>query len=258
MGYASQLGRARINARAPQAAGVCDRCGFVYTHSTLQWQFDYAGSGLINKRILVCSSCLDTPQAQLRSIILDADPVPIQNPRIQDYALSSDNPRVTSAPPVIDPVTNIPIPQGSVRLTQNDYVRLTQMTGQARGSHSSQPDTDMNAIMPLFEQTKYGVVLPVLSVTTDGVTLLTVTCSSPHGLSTNNIVAVEGGGNNLMDGFYSVTVISATVFSYTPTVAVPVPGMSDPSLLQPSTIFKTAYVGLPRNMDQVPQSGVIS
>ena len=81
MSYWSKLGKARTSASSPQAAGQCDRCGGVYTHSVLQWQTDWAGNTMVNKRLLVCPKCLDVPQQQLRAITIPADPVPVQNPR---------------------------------------------------------------------------------------------------------------------------------------------------------------------------------
>lgn len=245
MGFSSKLGRARISARKPEAAGVCDRCGFVYSHSDLSWQFDYAGTGLINKRILVCRPCLDTPQNQLRSIALPADPVPIANPRIMNYEAAESSLRQTSGQ---NPGT---------RVTQDNNPRSTQQTGAPNGSRNHEPGTDMNAIMPLLEETHYGVTLPVISVVTDGVSTVTVTCSSVHSLSNNDLIAINGSGSTIMDGFYNVTVVSATVFSYQPFAPVPVPGPFDPALLQSETIFKTAYVGYPLGMVQIPQAGVV-
>lgn len=81
MSYASRAGRAKTSSRNPRAKGVCDRCGIWYNHDHLQFQFDWAGTSLVNKQILVCKRCLDKPQQQLRAIILPADPVPIRNPR---------------------------------------------------------------------------------------------------------------------------------------------------------------------------------
>src|SRR6266487_2217482 len=77
--------RAAISRRQPRAHAICDRCGFEYNHDKLQWQHQWAGPRLQNLRILVCQSCLDEPQEQLRSIILPPDPVPIKDPRPEDY-----------------------------------------------------------------------------------------------------------------------------------------------------------------------------
>lgn len=85
MGYASQAGRARTSSRAPRAHAICDRCGFRYNHDGLAFQMDWAGTTLINKQLLVCRPCYDRPQEQLRAIVLPADPVPIRNPRPQNF-----------------------------------------------------------------------------------------------------------------------------------------------------------------------------
>lgn len=138
-------GRARVSTRSPQAFAICDRCGFLYNHVTLGWQFDWAGRDLINKRILVCPSCMDAPQEQLRSQVIPADPLPIQNPRIQDYAGSSSDYRATSGQNAVDPVTNIQIIQGDVRVTQADAPRVTQETGEPPGGLNQTPGTDPNA-----------------------------------------------------------------------------------------------------------------
>lgn len=85
MGYASKAGRAHTSVRRPQAQAVCDRCGIWTQHVKLSWQFDWAGTSLVNKRLLVCQRCMDKPQQQLRAIILPADPVPIRNPRTESF-----------------------------------------------------------------------------------------------------------------------------------------------------------------------------
>lgn len=89
-------GRAAVSSRNPRAFGICDRCGFLYNHHELQWQFDYRGAALMNTRILVCDTCLDVPQNQLRNIVVPADPTPIMNARVQDYATAETNTRMTS------------------------------------------------------------------------------------------------------------------------------------------------------------------
>lgn len=84
-------GRASIDARRPRALAVCQRCGFMYNHDQLRWQFQYGGMRLINLRILVCEYCYDTPQIQLRTILLPPDPVPVEFPVPEVYT-NSDNP----------------------------------------------------------------------------------------------------------------------------------------------------------------------
>ena len=145
MAYASKQGRARVSASSPQAAAVCDRCGFVYQHSSLHWQFDWAGASLINKRLLVCNPCYDTPQQQLRAIVVPADPMPIINPRVQNFVTAETSTRYTSGQNTVDPVTGIPVIGGNVRITQDDKNRVTQQTGEAPGGLNQEPGTDPNA-----------------------------------------------------------------------------------------------------------------
>src|SRR5882762_4893552 len=78
-------GRASISMRQPRALAVCDRCGFLYNHTSLQWQHEWRGPRLQNLHILVCQPCLDTPQEQLRTIVLPPDPTTIANARPEAY-----------------------------------------------------------------------------------------------------------------------------------------------------------------------------
>ena len=190
MGYASKLGRARISSRNPQAAAQCDRCGLIYNHVNLKWQFDWAGASLINKRILVCDTCYDTPQQQLRSIIVPADPVAIKNPRTTDYVAAETNYRVTSvnpynvwvneqgqvsywanvqgqkiawtgsfvgAAPYIDPVTGLTIQTPDFFVTQNNDNRVTQQTGEPPGGLNQLPGTDWNVPAVIYDGTEIGL-----------------------------------------------------------------------------------------------------
>jgi hypothetical protein len=106
---------------------------------------DWAGASLINKRLLVCNTCYDEPQQQLRAIVIPADPVPIMNPRIQDFVTAETNNRATSGQNTVDPITGIPIVNGNNRITQNDEQRVTQQTGEPPGGLNQQPGTDPNA-----------------------------------------------------------------------------------------------------------------
>ena len=237
-------GRASVSSRNPSAFAICDRCGFLYNHNRLQWQFDYAGAGLINKRILVCSPCLDTPQNQLRAIVLPADPMPIVNPRVQDYVAAETDNIAINAPTVTDFWTGIPMPSTTNVVTQSGQNLTTQPIGQPTG-------LDQNAVMPLFNQTHYRVVLSPLSISSQtGTSTITVTFSSAHGLNTNDQIAVQGLTNNKADGFYSVTVTTATAFTYQTNNAIPAGG-----LLQGTTLMVTALVGLPYNYNQIPLTG---
>ena len=141
MAYASRVGRARTSALRPQAHAICDRCGFRYNHVDLHWQMDYAGPGLINKRVLVCRTCMDRPQEQLRAITLPADPMPIQNPRPQDFTGAETPYRMTSGQNTTDPTTGLPVIGGNYRITQDSQNRVTQQTGAPNGSRNMYPGT---------------------------------------------------------------------------------------------------------------------
>ena len=145
MGYASQAGRARTSASNPQAHAICDRCGFRYNHVNLRWQYDWRGASLQNIRLLVCNTCYDAPQEQLRAIVVPADPMPIVQPRVQDFVAAEQNTRVTSGQNTVDPRTGIPVINGDTRVTQDGSTRVTQQTGEPTGGLNTQPGTDPNA-----------------------------------------------------------------------------------------------------------------
>lgn len=88
MSYASIAGKAKTSSKNPRAHAICDRCGGRYNHDDLHWQNDWAGVSMVNKRLLVCKTCTDKPQNQLRAIRLPQDPVPILNPRPQDFSVA--------------------------------------------------------------------------------------------------------------------------------------------------------------------------
>ena len=141
MGYASQAGRAKTSATNPQAHAICDRCGFRYNHVNLRWQFDWRGTSLQNIKLLVCDPCYDDPQEQLRAIVVPPDPMPIQNPRTQDFVTAETNYRVTSGQNTTDQTTGIPVPGGDTRITQNDSNRVTQQTGEPPYGLNTEPGT---------------------------------------------------------------------------------------------------------------------
>ena len=145
MGYASRSGRARTSPSGPRAHAICDRCGFRYNHVDLQFQYDWRGATLQNTRVLVCNICNDDQQQQFRAIVIPADPVPIMNPRVQDFAAASTTQRTTSGQDMVDFWTGIPIPGNDGRITQADDTRVTQQTGEPPGGLNQQPGTDPNA-----------------------------------------------------------------------------------------------------------------
>lgn len=85
MGYASRSGRARTNPSAPEAFGVCRRCGLWDNRNRITDQWDWRGTRLQNLYILVCQRCYDRPQPQLRAIVLPADPVPVYRPLVEPF-----------------------------------------------------------------------------------------------------------------------------------------------------------------------------
>lgn len=226
-------GRATVNPDSPRAFGRCDRCGFIYNLSSLRFQFDFRGPRLTNLRFLVCQTCYDTPQPQLKPIILTQDPVPVANPRPEDYNYANTNDIFAETPNTIDPQTGIPVPQGSDLITED----AKQIEGQPIGPPAG---LDPNAVMPLYGTKAYNVLLPVLFIGSDGRRTVTVTCSTPHGLSTGDQVTVEGITNPLAMGFYTVKYVSPTVFSYY-TFRV----IKSGNMLTDTSRICTALVGLP-------------
>jgi len=247
MGYASLSGRARTSSRNPQAHAICDRCGFRYNHYQLKWQYDWGGASLINKRMLVCDPCYDTPQNQLRAIILPADPMPIVNPRTEPFADAETNTLVVSAGAPKDPTTGIPIYPTVGLVTQDGQTVTTQPIGAPTGF-------DQNAVMPLYNGVTYRVKLNPTSIASQtGNNVVTVTFPLAHNLNTNDQIAVEGLTNNLADGFYSITVTTGTAFTYQTNNAI-----SAGNLLQGTTLMVTALVGLPYGYTQIPQTGPLT
>lgn len=78
-------GRARVSGRYPEAIGVCQKCGFWWQRRELRNQRQYQGLQLQALNIWVCPPCYDTPQPQLRTIILPPDPLPVWMPFPEPY-----------------------------------------------------------------------------------------------------------------------------------------------------------------------------
>jgi hypothetical protein len=79
--------RTQTDTNHPRAWATDDKSGFIGNQVDLQWQYDWAGTQLINKRILCFADQLDVPNRQLGSIILPPDPVSIPNARIEPYPI---------------------------------------------------------------------------------------------------------------------------------------------------------------------------
>jgi len=246
MSYASKQGRARVSSSSPEAAGQCDRCGFVYSFRSLQWQFDWRGAALMNTRILVCRHCLDKPQEQLRAIVVPADPVPIMNARVPDFIAAETDYRVVSVAPTIDPITGLPFPPTIFRATEDGNLRITQSIGVPTG-------LEQPGIPKQFGAAKYNRPLDLLSVVSDSLTnIVSATTSSPHGLAINDTISAEGLANPLACGFWPVaSVASPMAFSWA--ITFPIGGQS---LLTGATRIVQALVGIPPTAAQLPLTGV--
>lgn len=205
MAYASKSGRARTSPRDPRAFAVCDRCAIWYNHHQLRWQFDWAGASLINKRILVCDTCYDEPQNQLRAIVLPADPVPIVQPRVEPYAWDEIDRRQISGYNTVDQATGIPVPGGDVRVTSLDDLptddhRVTQQTGEAPGGTNQLPGTDPNAV----------TYRTITNVSNNGIGAIRVTLNLTNGMITGQKVIVrEVEGVTAANGSWYITVINS-------------------------------------------------
>jgi len=200
MGYASQSGRARTSASNPQAHAICDRCGFRYNHVNLRWQYDWRGASIQNIKLLVCNTCYDVPQEQLRAIVVPADPTPIVNPRIQDFVAAETNNRTTSGQNTIDPVTGIPVVKGSNRITQDYQNRVTQTTGESPYGTNQKPGTDPNAVT--YRNVVYAA--------NNGSGLIRLILNTTNGMITNQMVTVQDVGGVPAGGNWVITVINAT------------------------------------------------
>jgi hypothetical protein len=242
MGYASKSGRARTDARNPRAFAICDRCALWYNHYQLSWQYDWAGAALINKRILVCNTCYDTPQEQLRAIIVPADPVPIVNPRVEPYAWDEIDRRQVSGYNTTSSSTGIPIQQGDTRVTTidddvPDQTRVTQQTGEAPYGTNQKPGTDPNAV----------TYRDITNVSNNGIGIIRVTVSVTSGFITGQRVIINDVvGVTNANGKWTITVVNPNQFD-----------------LQNSS-FTGAYVSggyvinnpsLPYGFNEVPKTG---
>jgi hypothetical protein len=81
-----------VNQQNPEAFAQCDRCGFWWNRSQLLWQMQWSGTHLYNLGILVCPTCIDVPQEQLRTIILPPDPPPVINARPPNFTFEETGP----------------------------------------------------------------------------------------------------------------------------------------------------------------------
>lgn len=85
-------GRASIDPSAPEAVGVCDRCGQLYNLRDLRYQPVYAGPNVLVTRLRVCTiTCWDELNPQLKTIRIPPDPWPVSDPRVENFAVDEKN-----------------------------------------------------------------------------------------------------------------------------------------------------------------------
>jgi hypothetical protein len=100
MGYASRSGHAITNPQAPRAFGVCDGCGRWWNLYKLRYQYEWQGTKLINTGMRKCSDCTDRPNPQLKARLLPPDPVPVRDPRPENFIASRFDPSPVSGNPI--------------------------------------------------------------------------------------------------------------------------------------------------------------
>lgn len=86
---------AKVDPTNPEVWAQCDRCGFWRNGSDLVYQVEWAGMSLYNNQVLICADrCFDTPNEQLRTIILPPDPPPIVDARVPDFDYEEQTPMI--------------------------------------------------------------------------------------------------------------------------------------------------------------------
>jgi hypothetical protein len=90
--------RARTSTRSPRCWGTDDRSGFIGNLEDFQWQYEWAGTKLINQHILCHPRYIDKPQEQLRTIKIPRDPDPIINARPEPYSVDEGLMPMTTDP----------------------------------------------------------------------------------------------------------------------------------------------------------------
>ena len=94
MAYRPHPKGARTNPRSPRGWSTCMRCGFILNLDKLKDQNEWRGLQLMNIDIWVCPTCLDRPQRQLGTIILDPDPPPLPGALPEPYEVDEYWPRL--------------------------------------------------------------------------------------------------------------------------------------------------------------------
>jgi hypothetical protein len=116
-------GPAEVDPNNPRAWATCDQCGWITNLYKLSYQYKFAGTSLINTNFLVCPTCLDTPNPNLKTIVLPPDPKPVFNPRPENYAVD----------------------ETAVRMIQDGTPRITEDEEEYLLPDSSVTDADVSA-----------------------------------------------------------------------------------------------------------------
>lgn len=212
MAYASRSGRARTSSSSPEAFGVCQRCGFWYQRRELRNQMAWMGAALQPTWRFVCQHCYDTPQEQDRAWVPPPDPIPIQLALPEDFDAASADYMGLTLGSTTDPITGLPVPGRTAMQTTDGIVMGPTPVGRPVGYA-------LEAVMPLA-MTDEGLPAPggipvnVMSMMSDGSPVVRVTTRGPHGLAPNQQIAVQGTVDPRASGMFSVSPLTATVFSY--------------------------------------------
>lgn len=123
----------------PKAAGICDKTQFIYPRDKLVKQMEWRGNALVWTGFLVGPEYADVPNEQLRPPILQPDPVPVQNPRLDQmvtstpasppapnyqvsYVILNEQTFETATPTgFVPPADNVPGPTLSYQLLNQTY-----------------------------------------------------------------------------------------------------------------------------------------
>jgi hypothetical protein len=212
MAYASRSGRARTDPRHPEAFGVCMRCGFWYQRNRLRNQMEWRGAALLPTWIFVCDHCYEVPFEPDRAFVPPADPIPIQLALPENFDAASADYMGLTVGATIDPKTGIPVPGKTAMQTADGVVMGPTPVGRPVGYA-------LEAVMPLAMTdtgvpAPGGVAIPVVSMVSDGSPVIRVTTQGPHGLAPNQQIAVAGTVDPRASGMFSVSPLTATLFSY--------------------------------------------
>jgi len=79
--------RVLVHPNHPEPRAICDRCGKQFLLSDLRWQTQVAGSSVVNRKLLVCKSCLDARSLFLLTVDVPQDPPVVHYATIEPYAI---------------------------------------------------------------------------------------------------------------------------------------------------------------------------